>query len=47
MVIIDLHVVLEAESCVVTGEPRVRGDMRENAKDKLIREFEDCENGMG
>jgi len=46
VVIVDLHIILGAESCVVTGEPRFWGDVVENGKDKLIWEFEDCKNAM-
>jgi len=46
MVTVDLHVVLSTESCIVTGEPRFWGDVRENGKDKLVWEFEDWKNGM-
>ena len=30
---------------VVTGVLRIRGDVRENRKDKLVWEFENCEVG--
>ena len=31
----------------MAGEVRVWGDVEENGKDKLVRELENCENGMG
>ena len=40
MDIIDLHTILDAESCIVTGESRFRGDIGENGKEELIWEFE-------
>ena len=47
MVIVGLHTIQSAEPCVVIGELRVLGDVGENAKDKLVWEFEDYKNGMG
>ena len=46
MVIVHPHTVLEAEPCMVTGEPRFWGDVGENGKDELIWEFENYEGGM-
>jgi len=46
MVIVDLHIILSAESCIVTSESRLWGDVRENRKDKFVWELEDCKNGM-
>lgn len=43
---INFPAVLNPELCVVSGEAWVWGDARENGKDKLVREFENCENGM-
>ena len=43
MIIIDPNIVHHTESCIVTGELRVRGDVREDGMDKLIWEFENCE----
>lgn len=37
---------LNAKPCIVAGELRVWGDMRENGKYKFIWEFENCENGI-
>jgi len=39
MVIADHHTVLEAESYIVAGKPRIWGDERENVEDKFVREF--------
>jgi hypothetical protein len=47
MVIVDLHTILNTEPCIVTGEPRVWGDVGENGKDELVWEFENCRNGVG
>ena len=41
MVIVDRQFILNTEPCVVTDE--LWGDVRENGKDKLVREFENCE----
>ena len=46
MVITNLAAVLNTEPCVVSGEAWVWGDAGENGKDKLVWEFENCENGM-
>ena len=46
MVIVDFHTILDAESCVVTGELRFRGDVGENGKDEFSGEFEDYGDGM-
>jgi len=43
MVIVDLHIILNTKSCLVIGEPRLWGDVKENGKDKLVWELEDCE----
>ena len=43
MIIIDPKVVHHMKLCIVTGELRVRGDVREDGMDKLIWEFENCE----
>ena len=45
MVIVAVHTIRDTESCIVTDEPRVWGDVRDNRKDKLVRKFENCENG--
>ena len=45
MVIVGPPATPNPEPCILTGEPRVRGDMRKNGKDKLIWEFEDWEIG--
>ena len=45
MIIANLHTVLDTEPCVVTGELRVWGNMREDGKDELVWEFENYENG--
>jgi len=44
-VIIDHHIILEAEPRTMTGELWFWGEVRENGKDKLVWEFENCENG--
>ena len=44
MVIVDPQFILNAKPCVVTDE--IWGDVREDGKDKLVREFENCESGM-
>ena len=41
MVIVDRQFILNTEPCVVTDE--LWGDVRGNGKDKLVREFENCE----
>ena len=46
VIIADPPRILNTESCVVADEPRVRGDAREDVKDKFVRQFEDCENGI-
>jgi len=43
MVIVDDHGVLKTEPCIETGELWLWGDARDNGKDKLVWEFEDCE----
>jgi len=45
MVIVDLHTVLNAEPCVLTGELWFWGDVGENGKDELVREFENYGGG--
>ena len=45
MVITAVPAIWNTESGIVTSEPRVWGDVRENGKDKLVRKFENCENG--
>jgi len=45
MIIVDLHTILDAESCIVTGEPRFWGDVGENGKEELVWEFEYCRKG--
>ena len=47
MMMIDHHTILKAEPFIVTGEPWFWGEARENGKDELVWEFENCENGMG
>ena len=47
MVIIEPEIILSTEPYTVTGVFRIWGDVRENRKDKLIREFENCENRTG
>jgi len=42
--IVDIHVVLDTESCIVTGELGFWGDVRKNGKNKLVWESEDYEN---
>ena len=42
MVIAGVHVVLETEPCILTGEPWIWGDARENGKDEFVWEFENC-----
>ena len=44
MVIIGLLATQNLEPCILIGEPRIRGNVRENGKDKLVWEFENCEN---
>ena len=44
MVIIALLATQNPEPCILIGEPRIRGNVRENGKDKLVWEFENCEN---
>ena len=44
MVIVDPQFILNTEPCKVTDE--LRGDMREDGKDKLVWEFENCESRM-
>ena len=39
--------VRNAEAFIVSGALRIWGDMREDGKDKLVWEFENCENSMG
>jgi len=46
MVIVDLHIILGAEPCTVTSELGLWRNVRENGKDNLIWEFEDCKNGV-
>ena len=45
MVIVDLHTILDAESCIVAGEPRFWGDIGENGKKDLIWELENYKKG--
>ena len=42
MIIVDL-VVHKTESYPVTGILRVWGNMKENGKDELVREYKNCE----
>ena len=46
--IADHHPTFNSKPRVVTGACglRARGDVREDGKDKLVREVENCENGM-
>ena len=46
VVVADPPRILDTESRVVADEPRIWGDVRENAKDEFVRQFEDCENGI-
>ena len=46
MVIADPHTIRNMEPWVVTEEPWVWGDVREDGKDKLIRKFENYESEM-
>jgi len=46
VVIVDLHTILDAKSCVVTGEPRFWGDVGDNGKEELSWELENCGDGM-
>jgi len=39
----DEQVILNVEPCVVTDELHFWRDVRENQKDKLVWEFENCE----
>jgi len=47
MVFTDVHPILNTVPCIVTSEMRVWGNMREDGKDELVRELENCENGTG
>jgi len=47
MVIADLHTILNAVPRIAAGEMWVRGDVRENDKEELGWELENCDNGMG
>ena len=44
MVIVEPETIQSTEPYIVTGELRVWGDVREERKDGLVWEFEDCEN---
>ena len=46
MMIVDAHAILNVVPCIATGEMGVWGDMGEDGKDELVRELENCENGM-
>ena len=46
MAVTQLRTVRHVEPGIVSGEVRVRADVRENREDKFIRKFEDCRNGM-
>ena len=46
MAITVAHTIRDTEPCVVTAEPRVRGDMGENGKDDLVWEFANYDNGV-
>ena len=46
MVIADPHTIRNMEPWVVTDEPWVWGDVREDGQDELVREFENCESAM-
>jgi len=41
MVIVNLHIILNTESCIVAGELLLWGDVRKNGKYNLVWEFED------
>ena len=43
MAIVGHHTVLKTESYIVIGEKWFWGDVREDGKDKLVREFENCD----
>ena len=45
MIIIDLHAILNAEPCKLTGELRFWRDVGEDGEGKLVWEFENCEDG--
>ena len=47
MVIVEPLTIQTTEPRVATGELRIWGGVRENGKDELIWEFEDCENETG
>jgi len=47
MVFTDVHPILNAVPCIVTGKVWIWGNVREDGKDELIRELENCENGTG
>lgn len=45
VVITDPKIIHHTEPCIVTGKLRVWADVREDGKDKFVREFENCEVG--